>query len=307
MNALAASCGPVQLSACPRLALAALALLALHAARAGARHVYAVEANEEAAEAARAAVAEAGFADRVTVLDGYSTEVTLPEPVDLVVHEIFGEVAGAEGVVAAIADAAARHMVPLPSAEPSARPLSVPARARSLVAPAEFPPAAYFESLPLPMISAPGATVLKLPGLPRSLLLAPAATFEDLDFAAAAPHAAHDVSLSFVAVRDGLLRGLLVHIELEMSARAAPTQSGGGSGEADEAENEPDVSSARPGSHWPNVFLLLPEPADVTAGTRVLVSASARLGGEKPSYNFHVSLLEEGAAEPRELGSVGYP
>ena len=75
----------------------ALALLALSAARAGASHVYAVEANAAAA-AARDAISAAGFADKITLLEGYSTDVALPERVDLLVHEIIGEVAGTEGV-----------------------------------------------------------------------------------------------------------------------------------------------------------------------------------------------------------------
>ena len=83
---------------CLDVGTGALALLALLAAKAGAKHVYAVEANAEAAEAARATVAAAGFADKITILDGYSTDVRLPEPVDLLLHEIFGEVVGAEGV-----------------------------------------------------------------------------------------------------------------------------------------------------------------------------------------------------------------
>ena len=148
-----------------------LALLAVLAARAGARHVYAVEANADAAAAARATVEAAGLSSMVTVLDGYSTDVTLPERAEVVLHEIFGEVAGAEGVVAAIADAARRHMAPavVAGAVGSLAPRSVPALARSLVAPAEFPDGDYFSSLPFPMIAAPGATALKLPGLPRHL------------------------------------------------------------------------------------------------------------------------------------------
>ena len=70
----------------------ALALLALLAARAGAKHVYAIEANPDAAAAARALVAAEGFADVVTIVEGYSTDVTLPEKVDLLLHEIIGEV-----------------------------------------------------------------------------------------------------------------------------------------------------------------------------------------------------------------------
>ena len=67
--------------------------------------------------------------------------MTLPQRVDLLLHEIIGEVAGAEGVVAAIADAATRHLAP--TAGDGQRPLSIPARARSLLAPAEFPGAEH--------------------------------------------------------------------------------------------------------------------------------------------------------------------
>ena len=65
------------------------------AARAGAKHVYAIEANPTAAAAARALVAAEGFADVVTIIEGYSTDVTLPEKADLLLHEILGEVASA--------------------------------------------------------------------------------------------------------------------------------------------------------------------------------------------------------------------
>ena len=77
---------------CLDIGTGALALLALIAARAGAKHVYAIEANPEAAAAARSLVAAEGFAEVVTIIDGYSTDVTLPERADLLLHEILGEV-----------------------------------------------------------------------------------------------------------------------------------------------------------------------------------------------------------------------
>ena len=170
---------------CLDIGTGALAVLALQAAEAGAAHVYAVEANAAAAEAAVATVAAAGFSDRISVLRGYSTDVELPARVDLLLHEIIGEVAGAEGVVAAVADARRRHLAP--EAASSGAPVSVPARAVSLVAPAEFPGSEYFASLEFPMLAAPGARALKLPSLPRRLLLDAAAPFESLDFSQAAP------------------------------------------------------------------------------------------------------------------------
>ena len=131
----------------------ALALLALFAAEAGAKHVYALEVQEAAYEAAKATVAASPFADKVTVIRAFSTDaaLTLPAAPTLLVHELIGEVAGEEGVVAAITDARKRHLSP--SATP---PLSIPSRSRSLVAPCEFPDAAYCESLPSCLLDVPG-------------------------------------------------------------------------------------------------------------------------------------------------------
>jgi hypothetical protein len=90
------------------------ALLALFAARAGAKRVYAVEANPLAAQQAREAVAAAEDADVpagvVTIIEGFSTAIALPERVDLLVAEIIGSVASEEGLHATIRDARARHV-----------------------------------------------------------------------------------------------------------------------------------------------------------------------------------------------------
>ena len=297
---------------CLDIGTGALALLALAAARSGARHVYAIEANPDAAAAARSAVKDAGMESVITIVEGYSTDVTLPEPVDLLLHEILGEVAGAEGVVRAVTDAAARHLAPDARA-----PLSVPHRARSLIAPAEFPPPEYFSSLPFPMLAAPGATSLKLPSLPRSTLLADAATFEDLAFDRAAPAASHDVSLAFVPSRDGELRGLAVHIEVEMMEGGVVR---GDSSSASSTTPRPpdegavDISSARSGSHWPNVLLLLPSPVEVRAGAeRILVRCRTELGSERPSYTFEVRMASGAVAAGSDsdegvlLGTLTYP
>lgn len=277
---------------CLDIGTGALALLALTAARAGARHVYAIEANAAAARAARAAVAAAGMADRVTVLEGFSTAVgALPEPVELLLHEIVGELAGYEGVVAAVRDAR-RHLPPARGGAVGGS-VSIPARVCSLVAPCEFPPEEYFASLPFPMLAAPGSRVLKLPSLPRSLELAPPQVFEDLRFEAAAPEPSQRAELAFEARREGALRGLCVHVELFVSDGDAAA---------------PEVSSARPGSHWPNVMLLLPDEVAVRAGDRLAVRTRAELGGGCPNY--WCELLRESRAPGGgwdALGEWTYP
>ena len=69
--------------------------------------------------------------------------------------------------------------------------------------------------------------------------------------------------------RDGELRGLAVHIEVGMAAGDAV-----------------DISSARAGSHWPNVLLLLDDPVDVRAGAdRLRVRCRAALGSERPRHH----------------------
>ena len=84
---------------------------------------------------ARHAVQEAGYGDVVTVLEGYSTDIELPQKVDVVVHEILGNIASEEGVALSIADAAARLV-----REPGSTGWSIPHRAQTLVAPTAFPP-----------------------------------------------------------------------------------------------------------------------------------------------------------------------
>jgi protein arginine N-methyltransferase 1 len=250
----------------------ALALLAMIAARAGAAHVYAIEVPRDAAEAAKAAVAAAGLTDRVTVLHAFSTDASLELPVkaELMVHELVGEIGGEEGVCMAVLDAAARHMAA--SIQP---PLSIPSRTRTLCSPCEYPDSEFCATLPPTALESPGsARALKLLGLPPSTHLAPPQAFEDLRFETGAPVCSQCAELHFEATRDGLFRGLAVHVELHVGAMGG--------------EEPPDVSSACPGSHWRNILLLLSDHGGikVRAGAAIRVKTTAVLGGPQPRYTF---------------------
>lgn len=61
------------------------ALWAVEAVRAGAGHVYAVEAQPATAAQARQAVARAGVASQVTVIEGRSEQITVPQPAQVCV------------------------------------------------------------------------------------------------------------------------------------------------------------------------------------------------------------------------------
>ena len=87
------------------------ALLALAAAKAGAKKVYTVETSKEAAKRAREVLRKAGISsDVVEVIEGFSTAISLPEKIDVLVAEIAGSVASEEGAYATIRDAQARFM-----------------------------------------------------------------------------------------------------------------------------------------------------------------------------------------------------
>ena len=111
------------------------ALLALMAARSGAAKVYAVESNPEAAKRARAAVEAARDVPRgvVEVIEGYTTDVELPEKADLVLAEIVGSVASEEGLCPTILDAQRRF-----AKRPNDPRSFIPNRVQTFCAPASY-------------------------------------------------------------------------------------------------------------------------------------------------------------------------
>jgi SAM-dependent methyltransferase len=118
-------------------------VLAVAAARAGARHVYAVEASDIADVAERVFAAN-GVQDRVTLVRGWSREIELPEPADLLVAEVIGNDPFEEEILETTLDARRRLLKPGAALIPHtlellARPLLIPnaeARQRTIGPPA---------------------------------------------------------------------------------------------------------------------------------------------------------------------------
>jgi hypothetical protein len=88
------------------------ALWALDCARSGATRVYAIEELPAVASRATYSVHRAGLADRVTVIEGRSDLVAVPESATLCVSEIIGGIASSEGLEAIIWDALQRLCAP---------------------------------------------------------------------------------------------------------------------------------------------------------------------------------------------------
>ena len=84
-------------------------ILSLLAARSGARRVFAVESADIIALAREMAWAN-GLADRVEFIQGISTRIALPEPVDLVVSDIRGVLPLHSLHIPSIVDARERHL-----------------------------------------------------------------------------------------------------------------------------------------------------------------------------------------------------
>jgi 2-polyprenyl-3-methyl-5-hydroxy-6-metoxy-1,4-benzoquinol methylase len=107
-------------------------IYAMAAARAGARHVYAIEAGP-IERAARSLFEANGLSDRITLLRGWSSDLSLPERADVLISEVIGNEPLAEGVVGVTKDALKRLVKPGARLVPSririyGLPVSVPNR-----------------------------------------------------------------------------------------------------------------------------------------------------------------------------------
>jgi protein arginine N-methyltransferase 1 len=86
-------------------------ILAMMAARAGAEHVYAIEAGPIIKLAERV-VAANGLQDVITLVEGASFDVTLPDRADVLVSEIIWNAGLGEGILLAFQDAHERLLKP---------------------------------------------------------------------------------------------------------------------------------------------------------------------------------------------------
>ncbi|MFD1151395.1 SAM-dependent methyltransferase [Saccharothrix hoggarensis] len=93
-------------------------LWTLCAAEAGAARVFAADVNEDSA--ARAADLASTTAHDIRVFGGEATTLSLPEPADLCIAELVGNIGGAEGIDAVLADARRRHLKPGAATVPAA-------------------------------------------------------------------------------------------------------------------------------------------------------------------------------------------
>jgi len=192
-------------------------LLSMIAARAGAARVTACEVNPAVADAAVRTVAQNGFADRITIVPHYSTEVELErdlgERVDVIVQEIIAHDMLCEGVLPALADAVPRFL------KPGGR--VVPERAQLRVALAHWPHAKTRELNDVEGFDlSPFATLARYPleaasNDPTIALRSDPVDLFSWDLASGGPYGPDRTSTT-LTVRDGEANGVMqwIHIEL---------------------------------------------------------------------------------------------
>lgn len=109
------------------------ALFAIIAAQLGAGKVYAIEASPDIAQSARATIKKAGFDDIITVVEDFSTNVSLEQKADFVIAEIVGSVASEEGAYATIKSAHSKLLK-----DPNNDKSWIPSRIQTYAAPASY-------------------------------------------------------------------------------------------------------------------------------------------------------------------------
>lgn len=202
-------------------------VLSVAAARAGARHVYAIEASS-IGRTAQSVFEANGLTERITLVPGWSTQVSLPERADVLVSEIIGNEPLEERVIEATSDAIKRHLKPDARFVPRTvrvygLPVEVP---ENVIAEHRFTESAQqrwkdmygidFGSLFLSTIHTSPYLILMRPSRTRDWIrLSDPCLLAEIDLATATQRI--ESAASVIANRQGAVSGLLMYFELELS------------------------------------------------------------------------------------------
>ena len=268
------------------------ALWARYAAAEGAKHVYAIEGLEAAYHQAARLLAKLGLESRITLLQGDSMQLALPEPVDVCVSELIGTIGSSEGVVPILNDAR-RFLKPTG--------VMIPFRCTTRIAAV---------SLPQPLRDAPAFSELTrgyvdrifqaaggefdvrvcLKNLPENATVSDAADFEVLDFTAPQPPS-QNRPIAITVVADGALDGFVLWVCLQPSADQL-------------------IDVIRGEHSWlPVFFPVFSPPLAVRAGDRIEGSAHVLENGTRtPDYRVHGHVRHgSGAVTPFDYTSYHQP
>lgn len=254
----------------------ATAPLAVLCAQAGATKVYAIEADANAAAAAWKHVEKLGLSSIITIINACSTEVQLPQQVDLCVSEIIGGIGSSEGAVFFLKDA--RRFL-----KPQGRML--PSLCMTSIAPARLPDELYqgpdFDALvgyyQEKTYQAVGRrfnfTRYSIFNFPGSHLLSHPAVFERIDFNE--PLDTHSYQrVSFPFSQSGTCDGFLLWVELHL--------------------DDQNIINTFRGTRWAPVFLHT-MPFDFQAGDTLILGCEVSPSQDHihPDYRIQGQLMRQ--------------
>lgn len=240
-------------------------VLTFMACEAGAERVYAIEGGP-VIEVARELAIDNGFADRIEFLAGWSVDVGLPEPADVLITETIGNAGLDEGIIAWTSDARERLL--------RGGATMLPRRLRLWVAAAEsFDDHLLVSDWLVPDLPYDYAAAHRRAARslwfadigPRNLLGQPELA-ADIDLTTA-PHETTASSGRMRVDRDGTLHGLACWFDSLLCAGVTV-----------------DNSPPRSDSSWSQGFLPLAEPVAVSAGDQLSWELAVSADGERWSW-----------------------
>ena len=239
-------------------------VMAVAAAKAGAARVYAIEATGIAKVARRIFEAN-GVANRITLIEGYSTQIQLPERADVLIAEVIGNEPLAERILDCTADAVRRFLKPEARLIPSrlrvmAMPVELPAETRDRLMIQESalanwkqqygidfsPLAALASNSPVNFGEKPAA-VAKWTSLAKSQVIS------DFDLSQTT-QPAREANGEFEIVREGQIDGFVLWFCADL---------------AHDNQLSTDPGALRLDNHWQHPVRMLAQPVPVRPGNRV--------------------------------------
>ncbi len=249
-------------------------VLAIAAARAGARHVYAIECGE-IGEAAKSIFQANGLSERITLLKGWSSQITLPLRADVLVTETIGDDPLSERIVETIIDARKRLLKPEARLIPSTLkifglPVSIPeaelAKRTFAVEALKNWRAWYdidFDPLQDVIRGLPQTFYIRSPKKVPWKTLSPPVLLASIDFSAVkAPMV--QTSVNGMANATGEISGVIVYFELELGPNTILSS------------NPPDADEF---NSWRTMVWTFPESLPVTSGDGFTLTYRHRLPG----------------------------
>lgn len=249
-------------------------ILAFFACQAGARKVYAIE-REEIIETAKEIARANGLEKRIIFIKDVSTEVTLPEKVDVIISEILGSFAIEENLLQFIPDVRDRFLKPKGVLIPSSVEMFlVPVEASEIYNQIDFCTENVYgvNFSPVREITINNSYIESVD--PGGFLASPL-TLNNIDLYKADGKTDLNSFVSFNVKRAGILHGLVGWFEAQLSKNIL-------------LSTAPYATT----THWENTFFPIEKPVTVSEANTIEVNMSAAPRDNSIIWSWRVKVLE---------------